>query len=105
MTATAYPHILSDRDGTLFVGQTRIKLPILIASHTANQWDAEQLLAQFPDLTRAEIHSALAFYYDHKDVVDEDITRRAREADTWFTAQPPSPAELKLRAHKPSRAE
>ncbi|HYM00929.1 MAG TPA: hypothetical protein VEZ90_18370 [Blastocatellia bacterium] len=32
-------------------------------------------------MTLAEIHSALAYYYDHQEELDADIERRRREAD------------------------
>jgi hypothetical protein len=38
-------------------------------------WDAEEIQDNDPTLTLAQIYSALAYYYDHKEEVDADIAR------------------------------
>ena len=39
-------------------------------------WSAEELVRQHPQLTLGQVHSALAYYWDHQDELDADIQRR-----------------------------
>jgi uncharacterized protein (DUF433 family) len=41
---------------------------------------AEEMVREWDTLTLAQIHGALAFYYDHKDEVDRDIEENSRPA-------------------------
>lgn len=71
-----YPHIALNGDGVAVMKGTRIKLPLFIASHLGNKWDARQLRVQYPQLTLGQIHGALGYYYDHRDEIDREIRRR-----------------------------
>ena len=33
----------------------------------------DEIRAEYPDLTHAPIHAALAYYYDHKDEIDAEL--------------------------------
>ena len=43
---------------------------------TAYGWSPEELPFQHPYLSLGQIHSALAYYWDHQDALDQDIARR-----------------------------
>jgi hypothetical protein len=60
-------------------------------------WDAEQIRAQYPHLSLAQIHAALAYYYDHQPELDARIAQTLRETDTLRGALPESPAVARLR--------
>lgn len=102
MTATAYPHIVSDESGTLLIKGTRVKLAILVENHIAYGSDAEQLQKQFPDITRAQAHAALAYYYDNQTEVEQIISARRDAADRWIRSQVESPARRRLQELKKS---
>ena len=36
---------------------------------------AEQIIVEYPDLNLAQVHSALAYYYDHQDEIDAELAR------------------------------
>lgn len=40
----------------------------------------EELIEQFPSLRLAQIHDALAYYYDNREVVDRDLAENTEEA-------------------------
>ena len=44
-------------------------------------WSPEELAFQHPYLTLGQIHSALAYYWDHQEELDHDIERRLRFVD------------------------
>ena len=59
-------------------------------------WDAEEIQQQHPDLSLGQIHSVLAYYYDHKEEMDTDIALRdARTRNS--AAEGESPGRRRLR--------
>ena len=75
MQTLEYAHIVQEADGKWFIRGTRFKLLMLIRAHLAHDWDAPELQAQYPQLTLAQIHAALGFYYEHRDEMDAEIRR------------------------------
>jgi hypothetical protein len=80
MTNTGYPHIVRDADGVLRVHEHWFKVIMLIGDHVYGGDSAEQLVRAHPPLTLAQAHMVLAFYYDHKDVIDAELAERERRA-------------------------
>jgi uncharacterized protein (DUF433 family) len=81
MTITAYQHIAVDNLGVAWIAGRQVKVLEVVAEHLAYRWDAEQLRSQHPDLTLGEIHSALAYYYDHEQAMEQEIDARLKRAD------------------------
>ena len=82
MTARAasrevFPHIDLSGEAPTIVGTT-MKVVELVMSQRAHGWSAEELHFQYPHLSMAQIHAALAYYWDHREEVDADISRRGR---------------------------
>jgi hypothetical protein len=73
----------------------------IILDHLAHGSDAREINREFPHLALGQIHSALAYYYDHQAEMDEDIARRIRKVDEIKAdldrRQGPSPIRLKLK--------
>jgi len=68
--------------------------------HIAHGWDADEIRRQHPELSLAQIHSALAFYYDNKSEMEESISDSldfSRELEARITS---SPMIARLRATK-----
>jgi uncharacterized protein (DUF433 family) len=78
---TGYPHITRDADGVLRVGGHGLKLILLVAEHRYRGMTAAEMVAAFSSLTLGEVHSALAYYYDHQAVLDADLARRIARTD------------------------
>ena len=75
-TETRYEHIvLVDEKVPVILG-TNMKVIELVLDKVAYGWSAEELHFQHPDLTLGQIHSALAYYWDHQVELDRDIERR-----------------------------
>ena len=103
MSVTAYRHIELDAQGVPHLAGTRTKVVEIALERLAHHWDAEEIQRQHPDLTLAQIHSALAYYYDHQDQLDRDIEQRRRRADDIFDRLGESPLRGKLLAAKQGR--
>lgn len=103
-TATEYPHVeLDESTGMPYVRGTRFKLVQIVLDRLAYNWDADEIQRQHPQLTLAQVHAALAYYYDHRTKIDALIERREREAEEFFASMPPSPLRAKLQAIKRQR--
>lgn len=82
MTATAYPHIETDAEGAAIVSGTTTKVIEIVLDHLAHHWDAHEIRRQYPYLHLAQIHAAMAYYFDNQDELDRDIERRMRKVET-----------------------
>lgn len=80
MTATKISnHLVCDAAGVLRVRGTGYKVILLVGEHVQQGWDAEELHRQHPDLTRGQIHSVLAHYYDHAEELRAELDERERQ--------------------------
>jgi uncharacterized protein (DUF433 family) len=78
----AYPHITKDPSvsgGKACVENTRIRVLDIVELHREGK-SPEQMLRVFAiPLSLAQIHAALAYYYDHREEVDASFA----EDDRW----------------------
>ncbi len=95
---TSYEHIQLDAKGVPIIANTTMKVVELITSQIAYGWSPEELHFQYPFLSMAQIHSALAYYWDHKDELDADIERRSQYTQAMRRQTGPSPLAARLRA-------
>jgi uncharacterized protein (DUF433 family) len=98
MATVEYGHVVLSSTGVPFVAGTQIKVVEIVMDQIAHGWDADEIHRQHPNLTLSQIHSALAYYYDHRREIDEDIERRLRETERIRTELGESAVRLKLRA-------
>jgi uncharacterized protein (DUF433 family) len=97
-TATTYEHVQLDASGVPIIAGTTMKVIELVMAQMAYGWSPEELHFQHPYLTLGQIHSALAYYWDHKKALDADIERRWQWAEQARREAGPSPLVAKLRA-------
>lgn len=99
--ATTYEHIALDEKGVPVISDANTKVVELVAEMKAFGWGPAELAEQHPHLTLGQIHSALAYYWDHQEAIDADQARRRDLAERLRRemGQPPVVARLKhLRA-------
>lgn len=97
---TRYEHITVDEDGVPGIVGTTMKVVELVVEQRAYGWSPEELHFQHPYLTLGQIHSALAYYWDHRDELDRDIERRAKQAEKLRRELHPSELAEKLKNRK-----
>ena len=97
MPRVTYPHI-ELRQGVPYLEGTETKVVEIVLERLAHHWDADEIRRQHPSLSLGQIHSALAYYYDHQEEVDRDIEERTRRADEIIASLGVSPVRLKLLA-------
>jgi uncharacterized protein (DUF433 family) len=99
----SYPHIEIDPNGVPLLAGTTMKVAELVMAQRAYGWSPEEIHFQYPHLPLSQIHSALAYYWDHQDQIDQDIERRSRFAEQARAAAGPSPLAEKLKARERQR--
>jgi uncharacterized protein (DUF433 family) len=97
-TIEGYKHIGLDEKGVPYIQGTTMKVVELVVENTVYKWNAEELQVQHPYLTLSQIHSALSYYHDHKDEIDNGIERRRRFAEEMRKKVGPSPLAAKLKS-------
>ena len=92
MISASYPHIeqapgLPARLERL----PRIRVAQVVMDYLAHGWSADEICRQHPHLFPAEVHSALAYYFDHQLEIDAEIREEweAAEQDQRETARSP----------------
>jgi uncharacterized protein (DUF433 family) len=97
-TPTNYEHIALDEQGIPWIRAANTKVVELVADVKAHGWSPEELTFQHPHLTLGQVHSALAFYWDHRDEIDADLARREEYVEKLRAEMGYSPVIAKLRA-------
>jgi uncharacterized protein (DUF433 family) len=98
MATIEYAHIDFNQDGMPIVSGTSTKVVELIADHLIWGWDAQQIHRQYPYLSLGQIHSALAYYYDHQQDINADMQRREKLVTESKARYGSGPASDKLKA-------
>ena len=94
LSETRYEHIMLNEDQVPMIAGTTMKVIELVLDHLAYGWSPEELHFQHPSLTMGQIYSALAYYWDHKAELDQDIERRLRFVEqVQQSTKPPSLVE------------
>ena len=81
-TLTAYKQVTINKNGVPIITDTTMKVVELIGAHHAYGWSPPELHFQFPHLSMSQIHSALAYYWDHKEELDADMQQRLAYTDS-----------------------
>ena len=97
-TKTTYEHIYLNQDGIPLIAGTTMKVIELVLDYRAYGWSPEELHFQHPYLSMGQIHSALAYYWDHQETLDEDVERRMHFVDDLRRSAAPTLLEQRLRA-------
>src|SRR5438874_7621292 len=70
---TAYPHLWFDDRGRPWIDDTNTKVIEVVLDKTAYRISADEINREYPYWSLAQIHSALAYYFDHKQEMDDEI--------------------------------
>ena len=95
-TLVSYPHLQMDSSGRAWVQGANVKVIEIAADFLAHGSSVEEMAIQFPHLTPAMIHSALAYYYDHREEYDETLTAGFDSSRKKAAASTDSPLRRRL---------
>src|SRR5438132_3591631 len=97
MSTAVTTHIRIDENGVAWIDDTRIKVIEVAIDKIAHGSSPEEMHFQYPHLSLAQIHAALAHYYDHQAEFDAAIEQQVREVDELREKAGESPVHKRLR--------
>lgn len=100
LVETRYEHILLDDAGVPRIAGTTMKVIELVLERSAYGWSPEELHFQHPYLSLGQIHSALAYYWDHQDELDQDIAHRVARVEELRRTTPIPPFIARIKAQQ-----
>src|SRR5436305_14208561 len=86
-----YPRIIMNPRGVPCIGGTRHRVIDIVADHMAHGYTAAQIVEQYPDLTLAQVHAALTYYYDHEDELNATLMASYAQAEHQRHQHQPHP--------------
>ncbi len=95
---TSYHHIILNRKNQPIIEGTKIKVIDLVLDKIAYGWSPEELQYQHPELTLGQVYSALAYYADHQEELDEEIETQLQQVDQLRQSARPTPLVRRLKA-------
>lgn len=79
--AVAETPYVRERDGVLYVGDTRVTVSSLIAAWLTEGYTAEEVQQGFPAVSLAQVYGTIAYYLDHRTAVDQQLAEDAARYD------------------------
>lgn len=98
VTPTAYEHVSLDPQGRPWIEAANTKVVELVEKVQAHGYSPEELAYQLPHLTLGQIHSALAYYWDHQEEMDREVERRDEQVERSRREAGEHPLITKLKA-------
>lgn len=99
MVACTTTHIFLDEKGRAWIDDTNVKVIEVVLDKLGFGLSPEEIHEEHPGLSLAQVHAALAYYYDHKEEFDKEIERQSQEVEALRSAVGrDTPLHRKLRA-------
>ena len=61
------------RNGRPIIAGTTLRVQDIVAAHGFRGYTPEEIVHQYPTITLAQVHAALAYYYEHQAVIDQQM--------------------------------
>jgi len=103
MVAVLNSLIELDERGVAWIIGANTKVKEVVLDKMAYGWSPEEMHFQHPHLSMAQIHAALAYYYEHQVEIDAQIMSDWQEVNELAAQQPESPLRQRLRQIKRER--
>lgn len=90
-TLLTYPHITRTPGicgGRPRIDGHRIRVQDIAVTHEHHGMSPKEICEQYPTVTLAEVHSALAYYYDHRDEIQADLQEDDRLEEEFKRLHP-----------------
>jgi len=78
------------------VSGTRIRVWDIYILHERQQKSPDEIVAAFPQLSLADVHAALAYYWDNQDAIERQMKASAEFVAQVKAEQGPGPLAKKL---------
>ncbi len=99
MSTVATAPIEIREDGVAWIIGANIKAIEVVLDHLAHGWSPEEIYFQhYGQLSLAQIHAALAYYYEHQAEFDAEIKAQLDEVEKLRREAGETPGRKRLRA-------
>ena len=85
--------------GKACIAGHRVRVLDVVVWHEHQGMTPDEIVSHIPSLTLADVHAALAYYFDHIDEIQQEM-RAEREFSEEFRRSDPSLLEAKLRQER-----
>lgn len=80
MVATFTTQIEIDARDIAWIAGTKVKVVEVVLDKLVHGWSPEEIHFQHPNLSLAQIHGALTYYYENQQQFDAEMERSERES-------------------------
>jgi uncharacterized protein (DUF433 family) len=78
----------------------RIKVEHVAICYERMGMSPDEIVIAHPTISLAQVHAALAYYFEHKDEIDKDIEEGKRFVEELKAKSPPSKLEMLVKARE-----
>ena len=97
--AVRYPHIEKlEGSPARLERMPRIRVAQIVMDYLNSGLSADEICIHYSHLKLAEVHSALAYYFDHQEEIDGELEEEQKLIEEWRKNTPPSPFMLRMKA-------
>jgi uncharacterized protein (DUF433 family) len=94
-----YPHVDKiEGSSARLTRLPRIRVSQIVIDYLNHGWSADEICIHHPHLKLAEVHSAMAYYFDHQPEMDAEIAEEQRLIEESRINAKPTQVETRLRA-------
>ena len=94
---TEYPHIVLTQNHVPVIAGTTLKVVELVMMQRDYGWTPEEIQINHRNLSMSQIYAVLAYYWDHRGALDQDIQQREAYVADLEQQAPVSPFVVRLR--------
>lgn len=76
----------------------RVRVAQIVMDYLAHGWSPDEMCRQHPYLRPAEVHAAMAYYFDHQGEIDREIQAEWRQVQHDRSQSAPSLFFVRLKA-------
>src|SRR5436190_19618527 len=93
----SYPHI-EKLEGTpaRLERMPRIRVAQIVIDYLNHGWSADEICIHYPHLKLAEVHSAMAYYFDHQAEIESEIEQVQKRIEEARSHAKPTAVEVQL---------
>src|SRR5688572_21887626 len=94
-----YPHIEKpEGEAARLRRLPRIRVAQIAMDYLAHGWSPDEMCRQHPYLIPAEAHAAMAYYFDHQEEIDGEVTAELDDVTAVRSQAARSPFYVRMRA-------
>ncbi|NLF10030.1 MAG: DUF433 domain-containing protein [Pirellulaceae bacterium] len=76
----------------------RVRVAQIAMDYLAHGWSVDEMCRQHPNLTPAEAHAAMCYYFDNQEEIDREIEAELKEVETAAKNAPMPPFVIRMKA-------